>query len=628
MNAAMIMTYNPDLKRFEVTTTYQEYMDGHVDKVKAARFRFEKNPKAVWFTEDPERASLLISCADEVAKDMLKIRASQRDEALAMSRASDAEVPGIEDLTLTPYPFQRAGIAYSEKRKAVFFCDEPGLGKTLQALASVHIHKAYPCIAVVPATLKINWRKEAQRCIPELKKDGKIHIINGEKPYDLPNAWLYIINYDILPKWVKTLQKMAVPLESIILDESHFAKNINTQRTKACLELARGIRYIKEKGRKAKRVQITSDIPYRYLLSGTPEPNRPSELESQLDILGVLHQFFGGPWGFRNRFCGLTSELIWTKDPKTKRAKQMKVFRYDGATNTDELQRLLREHVMVRRLKLEVLKDLPPKRHQCIEVACNGSQWIVDKERDLEEEFERRVARLKILVTEASNSGDKKTFEEATAELQKAYEAHFADMARLAHEAGLAKVPKVVQFVLELLEGNEKVAVFAHHHDVEHAIEKAFKDAGIETTRLTGMESSKEKDKAITAFQEGTARVFIGGLKCGIGYTITAASRVVLAELDWTPGVMDQAIDRLHRIGQLDSVLATYIVLENSLDAKKVGMLLKKRDTANKVLDKDIPRFDVPAGMPEPKPEKPQFPPAHVFAILDRLGIKEEEIPF
>ena len=626
----MKMTYNSKLKRFEVFTTYQEYKAGHVQKVKDARFRFEKEPVPLWYTDNPANASLLISCADEVAKDMLKGRAEARAKALAESRATTADLGDkLGDLGLTPRPFQAAGVAYSLSRKATFFADEPGLGKTLQALASIHLKQTYPCVAIVPATLKINWLKEAVRCVPELREEGAVQILKGQGPSDDyhvmdPKVKLWIVNYDILKDWLFYLQRAG--LRSIILDESHFAKNIKAQRTSAAFELATGITIIREKNKRPRRVKVAEPIEDRYLLSGTPEPNRPAELEAQLEILGVL-DLFGGTWGFRRRFCDMQEK--WVFKPGGKGA-MMKVFTYDGATNKDELQRLLREHVMVRRLKKDVLKELPPKQHQCIELAANGMQGLVDEEWDIEDRYNAEVSRLKSEMEVAHNSGNQESFAKAAAELEKRHKAHFQDCAKLAHEVGIRKVPMVIQFCLELLEGNEKLAVFAHHHDVELALEKAFQDAEIETVRLTGMESDKQKDAAITAFQTGSARVFIGGLKCGIGYTITAASRCVMAELDWTPGVMDQASDRLHRIGQLNSVLISYMTLEGSLDSKKVGMLIDKAQVSHEVLDKELNNFDVPPDLAD-KPKKavkPELPPTHVLEIEARLGMSADVVPF
>lgn len=617
----MKMIYNKDLKRFEIFTSFDEYKAGWTARIKAAGFRFEKEPKALWHTESRDKASLFIKCADETAQDMLRERAAVREQSITLSRAENADLgDSIRDLGTVPYPYQRAGIAYGMLRDASLIADEPGLGKTLQSLALLHIRQSYPAVAVVPATIKINWLKEARRNVPELREDGAVAILSGRaKPgQELPvGAKMYIINYDILKSWLPQL--IALKPKALIVDESHFAKNVKADRTLSCLELATGLR---RDGRK--RIKIHDGIQFRYLLSGTPQPNRPDELVSQLEMLGVL-DLFGGEWGFYKRFCQLTEN--WVFKPGGRGAR-MKVWEHKGATNTEELQRLLREHVMVRRRKEDVLTELPPKRHQCIELASNGLKYLSDREAEIEYRFQQARAALERAKQEAQDSGNQDSFERAAKDLTRAYEAHFTEMAVLAHEVALAKVPKVVEYCLEVLEGEKKIAVFAHHQDVHEALQKAFEAAGKKVVRLTGTETAKQKDASVEAFQNGDADIFLGALKCGIGYTITAASRAIMAELDWTPGVMDQASDRLHRIGQRDSVLITYITLEDSLDSKKVGMLLDKREVARQILDNTLPVLDVPVGEPKPKVDRPDLPPSHVFAILDRLGISLEEVPF
>jgi SWI/SNF-related matrix-associated actin-dependent regulator 1 of chromatin subfamily A len=562
---------------------------------------------------------------------MLAQRAFEREQSLRESRGENAELGDLlKDVMVEPYPFQKAGVAYLQSRKRGIIGDEPGLGKTIQALMIVHVKQSYPCIAVVPATLKTNWRKEARRCIPELGAPDAVQILSGESMKDKkgneividPKAKMIIINFDILPIWLPKL--VALKARSIIIDESQFVKNMDSQRTKAALELAAGARYeVKEGNKRATRTQVNPGIEYRYLLSGTPMPNRILELESQLDILGMI-EMFGGKGGFRMRFCGPEAKTIYVRGGH---GETKQVFSFKGASHVDELQRRLRETVMVRRLKDDVLTELPPKRHQCIELPNEELKHFVDEENEIEARYAKSIADLKVVVEQARISGNEASFQEASARLKKQYEAHFTEMARLAHDVGMAKVPYVIQMCLEILEGEEKIAVAAHHHDVEDALIAAFEAAGIKTVALTGRESPKKKDAAIEAFMNGDARVFIAGMKCGIGYTITRASRMVQAEMDWTPGVMDQTSDRIHRIGQKDSVLITYVTLENSLDAKKVGMLVAKRDVAFRALDKTLEDFNVPSGFEEKK-EKPQGDPTHVFAILERLGIKENQIPF
>jgi SWI/SNF-related matrix-associated actin-dependent regulator 1 of chromatin subfamily A len=278
--------------------------------------------------------------------------------------------------------------------------------------------------------------------------------------------------------------------------------------------------------------------------------------------------------------------MIWMKDQKTGKAKQKQIWHFDGASNTDELQRKLRETVMVRRLKADVLTELPPKSHQIIELPCNGLQRLVEEELRIESNYQAKKVGLENLRDAARVAGIHDTFEKACSELKKEYNVYFGAMAKLAHDIAVAKLPKIIEYCLEILEGEEKLAVFCHHHDVVFGLEKAFKEAGIEAVRLTGMENKDEKEAAVVAFQGGSARVFIGSLQAAqVGITITKACRAVMAELDWTPGVMDQAADRLHRITQERSVLITYIVLENSLDAKKIGTLIRKRQIVRSIMD-------------------------------------------
>ena len=626
----MIMKYNNRLKRFELTASYMEFKMGYLAKVKAAGFRFEKEPVAVWHTDDPTKAALLVSCADENAKSMLEVRASQMASALMQSRAHDADLGDLlNDLTMEPYPFQKAGIAYGASRKRVFITDEPGLGKSLESLALVHINQAYPCIAVVPTSLRINWRKEAIRAVPELTEPDAIQILSGETMKNPdgseininPKAKFIIIGYSVLHVWLPKL--VAIKAKSLIADESHMAKNGDSLRTQALLELAEGIKYVKKPGNVRKtKIRVNDGIEYRYLLSGTPEPNRVLELEPQLEILGII-DMLGGKGGFRMRYCGPEPKTIYVRGGH---GETRTVYEFKGASHQDELQRRLRECVMVRRLKDDVLTELPPKRHQCIELPANGAQSLIDRENEVEETFNRNVESLKQVIEQATKSGDEKSFAEASARLKKHHEAHFSEMAKLSHDIGMAKVPYVIQYCLELLETEGKIAIGIHHHDVADALAKAFKEAKIKTVSFTGRESDAQKNKAIDAFQNGDARVWIGAISCGVGYTITAAKRMIMAEELWTPAAMDQMADRIHRIGQKDSVLITYIVLEDSLDAKKVGMLIDKKETSYRILDKPLEDFTVPSGS---EPEKQNtVTGTHVFEILARLGINENIVPF
>src|SRR5690606_16135176 len=173
-----------------------------------------------------------------------------------------------------------------------------------------------------------------------------------------------------------------------------------------------------------------------------------------------------------------------------------------------------------------------------------------------------------------------------------AMEVAFEELSALRHEMGIAKVPAVIEHIKETLENTDKIVVFAHHHDVVNAIAQAFGDIAV---KLTGVESSDERQAAVDRFQnDPNCRLFIGTIgAAGVGLTLTAASTMIFAELDWVPGRVTQAEDRIHRIGQLDSVLIQHLVVDGSLDAKMAWVLVEKQEIIDKALDDPIPEDPV-----------------------------------
>lgn len=598
----MILSYDSQTSRFVLRTSYHDFQD-HAEKIKGARFRWDPQSKT-WWTSSPENAAMLISCADDTARGMLHNLAHQAQAALAASRAEDAELK--HDLLRDPYPFQRAGIVYCLEHDRVLVADDPGLGKTLQALGAIHLRAAYPAIAVVPASLKLNWLREAQKTCQELIPPEAVTIISGRPKADAQamiaalngSTKLWIINYDIVADWLDILS--AIPFRAWIADESHFLKNPEARRTKACKKLVEGI-------------QI------RYELTGTPILNRTKELASQLDILGAIDDF-GGTWSYLMRYADGHREPIWTKIGG--RAMKKMIWNFDGASNLDELQRKLRSRWMVRRSKDAVLKDLPPKRHQIIEFPANGLQNFVDDEISAEALWQERIDQARLEQDWSRIHDDHATFDLAAEMLRKYYPAYFSEMAALRHKTALAKLPKCIEHHIESLEEVGKLVIFAHHHDVVNGLMAALKDYA--PVKLTGEETKERKQKAVDAFQDGDARVFIGSIKAaGVGINLFKAALCQFDELDWTPGWMDQASDRLHRIGQLDSVLIQYLVLENSLDCKMVGMLIEKAKVARAAMDGPLRDYLIPPEEPEESKkhgDPADLPEAIVAAI--HLGLR------
>jgi SWI/SNF-related matrix-associated actin-dependent regulator 1 of chromatin subfamily A len=311
----------------------------------------------------------------------------------------------------------------------------------------------------------------------------------------------------------------------------------------------------------------------RIAMTGTPILNRPVELFTTLFWLDPAR------WNkrksfFEKRYCGaFQGQWGWVND---------------GATHLDELQEVLRTSVLVRRLKKEVLTELPPKVRAVIELEGDANAKRAAKaEMDKWQEFESlRTAALEAKAVAKAND-DQAAYEEAVAALEEANAVAFESMSQVRHDTAMAKLPTVIDFVTEILEDTDKkLVIFAHHHDVIDGLMAAL--CAHQPVKLDGTMSQRAKQASIDQFQNvKDCRVFIGStLAAGVGITLTAASHVVFAELDWTPARVTQAEDRCHRIGQVDSVLVQHLVLEGSLDAYMAQMIVDKQRIADAALDK------------------------------------------
>jgi SWI/SNF-related matrix-associated actin-dependent regulator 1 of chromatin subfamily A len=408
-------------------------------------------------------------------------------------------------------PFQEEGIEFARERKSVLIADAPGLGKTIQAIGYLNCHwEVEKVLVVCPATMKNVWARELDKWLIS------------------PCVEVKIINYDILQKL-----DMKASWDAVIFDEIHYCKSRTAKRSK----LGRAI--------KAK-VKIG--------LSGTPLLNRPVE------IWHILHMLDPGQWPmdsynrFVVRYCN---------------AHQGR-FGWDvtGASHLDELREKLKP-LMIRRLKEDVLKDLPAKRYQIIELPTAGLG------KDLIEKL--RVAKEKIAEIE-------ETYKHDVQKLRSKVSAEWMEMAALRHEAGRAKVPMAVDVITDAVESGEKVVVFAHHRDVIEALQVALR--GFNPVVLHGGTPQHLRTEAVDRFQgKDHVKVFIGQIQAaGVGITLTASSHVIFVEIDWTPGIMEQAADRVHRIGQKESVLIQHLVLEGSLDAHMAKGLVRKQSVIDKAL--------------------------------------------
>jgi SWI/SNF-related matrix-associated actin-dependent regulator 1 of chromatin subfamily A len=302
---------------------------------------------------------------------------------------------------------------------------------------------------------------------------------------------------------------------------------------------------------------------------------KPIELFTSLNWLDP--QYWTGKKGFyARRYCNAHSTQFGWDDT--------------GASNLDELNTLLRSKWMVRRLKKDVLKDLPAKVRQVIEIEADKKiQAVIAAELNKWEKYETALDTAEDEVVKAKMDDNQDAYEEAVAKLKAARRVAFEEMAQVRHATSVAKAPYVAEFIAETLDDKEgKIVVFAHHKDVVEILMNTLKE--FHPVKVTGDVSAKNRDEAVSIFQnDSKCRVFVGNIQAaGVGLTLTAASHVIFAELDWVPANVTQAEDRCHRIGQLDSVLCQHIVLAGSLDAKMSRTIVSKQRIADQALDKKV----------------------------------------
>jgi SWI/SNF-related matrix-associated actin-dependent regulator 1 of chromatin subfamily A len=515
------------------------------DKLRRLGWKWDGDAKT-WCTTDPRVVTSSPWPLYDTAQAKLDQALTTVQESVALSSAVDAdvEVPVPEGCELLP--FQRAGIAYALGRSATLLADEMGLGKTIQAVGVANAAQARQVLIVCPLSVKLNWEREIQKWSTTYPPLSVGHATAKE----WPATDVVVAHWDVLSRHEAELRSNKWDL--VVLDEVHLAKNRKAQRTQAVFG-RRGLPAVEG------RVKLA--------MTGTPIPNRVKEI---WPVLHWLDAPVAEPWkGFHERYCGPRDE--WHgRDRGYERV-------YNGASNLEELQQKLREQVMVRRLKADVLTELPPKRRQVV-------LWDPADVKGGAAALRAEAKRREELLAEASN--DPAAYEAAVRRMDDPGEIEFGQMSEVRHNTALVKAPAVATHVSDLLdEGTSKVVVFAHHHDVIDILSEALAEYG--AVVVTGDTPQSQRQEAVDAFQgDPSTRVFVGNIEAaGVGITLTAASTVVFAELAWRPSDVSQAEDRCHRIGQTDAVLAQHVLLDGSFDAKAAKTILAKQSIIDRALD-------------------------------------------
>jgi len=437
------------------------------------------------------------------------------------------------------YPFQYTGVRYAELSGGrCLIGDDMGVGKTIQALAYAALHpEHHPVLVVCPANVKYNWLKEADTW---LGSTYSASVVDGGSA-DIEDTDIVIINYDVMNKQKDALLEQG--FKTIICDESHYLKNGKAARTKATLEIADKCESV-------------------LFLSGTAISNRPVELWTTLTTLRPT-EWRGKFMEYAKRYCDAERNSWGYWD-------------FKGSSNSEELHALLRD-LMIRRMKKEVMNELPDKIRQYPHVTTNKGAM-------------GNYNRLQRQLLADLNEVDYKSKAAQT----------LTTLTRLRHECGIMKIEPTVDWVINYLHYNDKpIIVFAHHVDVLQGIltilkdahtMKKYKDLVNKPLRLGGISGSvnaQKRQQTVEDFQAGKIDVLLATTPAvKEGLTLTAADTVVFVEREWSPAHEEQAEDRVNRIGQdASTVWAIYLTVPRSIDEKFNNVIESKREVIKAILD-------------------------------------------
>jgi len=521
-----------------------------IDKIKNIPGRSWSPTEKVWYFPD-EYLSLAIQI---ISPHYPEIAASLRDYALQEETASEllldiGSAASVEDLT-TPeakdfvesvtkrlqlpyelYPYQKLCVAFLEavETKGALVADAMGLGKTIETLAWLSLYPdRRPVMVISPASVKRVWHREITKWLPN---ETAQLIKNGRDKFE-PGKDFYIINYDLI--WRMEDQIKGLKISTTVFDEVTAIKETKAKRSKAAKKIGKKSTYV-------------------LGLSGTPILNRPIEFFNFLNL--VNPSVFSNYFKFGLRYGN-------PRSIKIKGGRQ--IWSFPGATNLQELRNLIKP-LMLRRLKSQVLTQLPDKRREVL---------YLDLPSRFTKEYREGERNLIQQISEFKQNPD----------LQKTD--LLATLARLRHMVGLGKVDTACDFIRTFAENKDKLVVFGHHHDVLDEIEVTLKKENIKFVRVDGSTRSEDRQERIDIFQKDPEySIFLATTAMGMGVTLTAASNSLFLERQWSPAVEEQMEDRLHRIGQKRGVIAWYLQVENTIDERMERIVNEKRNILGQILD-------------------------------------------
>ena len=478
---------------------------------------------------------------DDIKNEFENLKDAEERDRIRKERAKTEPL----DVDLPLFLYQLVGANFMVANKKVMNNDDMGLGKTLQAITVLDYCNLKNGLIITPNSLKSNWQRELIKWI------NRPSIIVEDKIY---STGINIINYEKLIKFSTTSEKGTIRINEnlfknfqfVIFDECHYIKELKSKRSKLALQIAKLIERV-------------------ILLTGTPMLNRPKELIAQIKAVDFMYEF-KSDWHFLNRYC----------DPKNNGFG----IDFNGASNIPELKEKL-EKFSIRRLKAEVLKDLPdklinniyidlpePEAYKAIENA--SQQEILDSD-DIYKAFYKSLAgktpeqRAEAIVRSRLDGQFKNLTTNVLVQIEK-----------LKQESARQKVIASKDLFYEYIENKKKVVVFCTHKKTVSDLNNLYQQSVV----ITGEVKPEERMRAIDKFETDPETLF---LFCtiqttGTGFNLTASSEVLFMELGWTPAEHKQAEDRCWRIGQKNKVNINYLIAINTIDEDIVEILNNKSE--------------------------------------------------
>ncbi|WP_298454915.1 DEAD/DEAH box helicase [uncultured Cellulomonas sp.] len=470
-------------------------------------------------------------------------------------------VPALRDRDLMPHQARLVAAAAGGHR-TFLLADEPGLGKTAQALLAAQAADAYPLLVVAPNVVKANWAHEVHLWTPQRRST----VVHGDGERVDGFADVVIVNYELLDRHVGWLGDLG--FRGMVVDEAHFIKNKSSQRSQHVLALSQ-------------RIRERAARPLLMALTGTPLINDIEDFRAIWQLLGWIDDTAPlGPLQAALEETGLTPA-----DPGFYAAARASVI----------------DLGIVRRRKVDVVADIPARRVADLPVELDGAagRSIRAAEAALSRRLvERYRSALEFRAGDAVVDGIDEALVRrvAAAELKDSSSpAGGENVFTLVRRIGQAKAGLAADYAAQLARNVGKVVFFAKHLDVMDEAEQTFADRGIRYVSIRGDQTAKAREKSITAFTEDpdVSIAVCSLMAAGVGLNLQVASNLVLAELSWTDAEQTQAIDRIHRIGQSEPVTAWRIIAAQTIDARIAELIDSKSGLAARALDgaddEDVP---------------------------------------